>query len=80
MRKKIRQDPNELAKQSAIIHLPSETLMMYDDEGRRLYFSDKYTVFPSRHKALRALHRAILTEKEEGRVEEWKEYYKVIEV
>lgn len=78
MRKQIKQDPNEYAKQCVIIH--NDTAMLYDDENRRLYLSDEYTVFPSRHKALRALHRAILTEKAEGRVEEWKEYYKVVEI
>lgn len=79
MRKREKQDPNAYAKQSVIVHMPTDRAMLYDEQGQRLYFSDEYTVFPSRAKALSALHRAILTEKAEGRVEAWKEYYQVRE-
>lgn len=65
-------------KECIIVH--NGYRMAYDPENRRLYLSDIYTVFPSKLEAKRARQRAIDTEKLEGRVEEWKEYYKVQEV
>lgn len=73
----IRYRPPE-AKNCVIVH--NGYPMSYDPDNRRLYLSDGYTVFPSKLEAKRARQRAIDTEKAEGRVEEWKQYYRVEEV
>lgn len=77
MKKKIKQDPNEFAKECVIVH--NGEPMMYDEESQELYFSDRYTVFPSKEKAASARWHAVEKEKAAGRVEDWKEYYKVVE-
>lgn len=77
-KKKTKQDPSEFAKQCYVVHNGAH--MSYDEQGRFFYLSPtSYTVFPSKHKALSAIHHAVETEKAKGRVEDWKEYYQVVE-
>lgn len=71
-----------VAKQAAIMHLPSQRLVKYDPDKQELFLSGdgSYTVFPSKQRAISARHHGIANQKARGAVEQWKEIYQVVEL